>query len=78
MLNCSHTANEVMEVDYTSTRYLLNQYMANHCMMGEEVLERKTFAGYEVIIRGGAEFSMASIHQVQQIALLLNDYESLK
>lgn len=39
---------------------------------------RKSFAGYEVIIRGGTELSMARTHQVQQIALLLNEYERLK
>ena len=40
--------------------------------------EQELFAGYSVIPRGGTELSVANKHQIQQIALLLNEYESFK
>lgn len=40
--------------------------------------DKELFAGYSVIPRGGTELSVANKHQVQQIALLLNEYESFK
>ena len=40
--------------------------------------EQELFAGYSVIPRGGTELSAANKHQIQQIALLLNEYESFK
>lgn len=36
------------------------------------------FAGYSVIPRGGLELSIANKHQIQYIALLLNEYERFK
>lgn len=40
--------------------------------------DKELFAGYSVIPRGGTELSVANKHQVQLIALLLNEYESFK
>lgn len=40
--------------------------------------EKELFAGYSVIPRGGVELSIANKHQIQQIALLLNEYERFK
>lgn len=40
--------------------------------------EQELFAGYSVIPRGDTELSVANKHQIQQIALLLNEYESFK
>ncbi|WP_234404978.1 hypothetical protein [Paenibacillus bouchesdurhonensis] len=39
--------------------------------------DKELFAGYCVIPRGGSGLSIANKHQIQQIALLLNEYESL-
>lgn len=40
--------------------------------------DQSLFAGYAVIPRGGTELSIANRHQIQRIALLLNEYESFK
>ncbi|WOV84544.1 hypothetical protein PGH26_01075 [Sporosarcina jeotgali] len=40
--------------------------------------DKVLFAGYSIIPHGGTELSTANKHQIQQIALLLNEYESFK
>lgn len=39
---------------------------------------KELFAGYSVIPRGGTELSVANKHQIQQVAMLLNAYETFK
>lgn len=40
--------------------------------------DKELFAGYSVIPRGGTELSVANKHQIQQVAMLLNAYETFK
>lgn len=40
--------------------------------------EKELFAGYSVIPRGGTKLSVANKHQIQQVAMLLNAYETFK
>lgn len=40
--------------------------------------KKELFAGYSVIPRGGTELSVANKHQIQQVAMLLNAYETFK
>ncbi len=40
--------------------------------------DKELFAGYSVIPYGSTELSTANKQQIQQIALLLNEYESFK
>lgn len=40
--------------------------------------DKELFAGFSVIPRGGTRLSIANKHQIQQVALLLNEYESFK
>lgn len=40
--------------------------------------DKELFAGYSVIPYGNTELSTANKQQIQQIALLLNEYESFK
>lgn len=40
--------------------------------------DKELFAGYSVIPRGGTELSPANKHQIQQVAMLLNAYETFK
>lgn len=40
--------------------------------------DKELFAGYSVIPRGGTELSSANKHQIQQVAMLLNAYETFK
>lgn len=40
--------------------------------------DKELFAGYSVIPRGGTELSSANKHQIQQVAILLNAYETFK
>lgn len=40
--------------------------------------DSKLFAGYSVIPRGGTDLSVTNKHQIQQVAMLLNAYETFK
>jgi len=40
--------------------------------------DKELFAGYSVIPRGGTELSPTNKHQIQQVAMLLNAYETFK
>lgn len=40
--------------------------------------DSELFAGYSVIPRGGTDLSVTNKHQIQQVAMLLNAYETFK
>lgn len=40
--------------------------------------DEELFAGYSVIPRGGTDLSVTNKHQIQQVAMLLNAYETFK
>ena len=47
-------------------------------MTKKELSRNGLFAGYSVTSKGKSEFSIASKHQIQKAALLLNEYENIK
>lgn len=121
MCEVCYTRGEVIEMNFTHTASLINQWMEENQLTNTKMAQlmgiseallrallkgdrritserltqfaeitniprasllglsdKELFAGYNVIPRGGSELSIANKHQIQHIALLLNEYESLK